>query len=131
MKKIPQFYANIFLMDGVGGLLRAVTQLLFIADQYDRSVLARGATAVEAGLLIMAPLAANLICRGKPDSIQIGVLTLLLTGASVYLQIEWQLHCDSLPNPRRMVMPLAAQNSLFNFDILSLACCVVWAICYV
>ncbi|MBI3865321.1 MAG: hypothetical protein HY290_25890 [Planctomycetia bacterium] len=131
MKRIPQLYANILLMDGIGGLLRAVTQLLFIVDQFDRSNLARTSITVEAALLFMCPLAANLICRGKRESLQIGVVALLLTGASVYLQVEWQLHCDSHPDPRRTVVPPADPNRLFNFDVVMLVCRVVWAICYV
>ena len=130
MAKFPERYASFLFMDGAVSVIRAVTQLMFIAEQFDKSFIARASVSMETLLLLIGPLAAILMCRGRSIGWYLGVTALLATGASLFLQLEWHAHCEKLVRDRFPTIPHPVKNEI-NFDLLPLACRVGWAFFYV
>ncbi|MBI3865320.1 MAG: hypothetical protein HY290_25885 [Planctomycetia bacterium] len=129
MSSVQARYAAFLFIDAGLSVLRALAQLWVISAQFDRSWIGRVCVASETLLLLIGPVAAVLICRGKAIGWKVGIAALLLVGASIVLQMEWDSHCELLFRKKHPLIPRPVNNELGE-EFLSLIGRVGWAVCY-
>lgn len=129
MSRSRERCAAFLFMDAVSGVIRAVTQFCVIAEQFDRSGIARASIVVETLLVIAAPLAAGLMFRGRPVGWRLGIAVLLLVMASMNLQVEWETHREAVLAARDPMVPRPVNNEI-GVETLVFLCRIAWNSCY-